>query len=147
MVHGALTGQYSSTNLLASEQLGFGGYGSVRGYPERILRGDNGVVFNLELFSPEYHPASSYFKWGWLNNDTLRFLVFFDYAHGEPHEESVTDPLDDPSDLMSVGVGLRYELDDALRWRLDYGFRLEDLPAAADNSASGGVNFGLIYLF
>ena len=44
MLHGALTGQYSSVNLLASEQLGLGGFGSVRGYPERALRGALGAI-------------------------------------------------------------------------------------------------------
>ena len=148
MVRGALTGQYASSNLLASEQLGLGGFSSVRGYPERALRGDLGVIFNLELFSPKFYPASRWFKWSKEEDkDTLRFLAFFDYAHGEPVDDNSADPLDDPSDLMSVGLGLRYEFDDALRLRLDYGFRLEDLPAAVDNTDSGAVHFGLIYVF
>lgn len=147
MVHASVTGQCASTNLLASEQLGLGGNGSVRGYPERALRGDMGVILNLELFSPAYHPASRYFKWSWLNEDTLKFLAFFDYAHGSSSKNNVTDPLDDPADLMSVGAGLRYELDDLLQVRLDYGFRLKDLPDASNNTDDGAVHFGLTYLF
>jgi len=147
MVRAAMTGQYSSTNLMASEQLGLGGFGSVRGYPERALRGDIGAILNLELYSPEFHPASNYFKWSWLDRDTLKFLVFFDYAHGESSQDNPADPLDDPADLMSVGVGVRYEIDDVLRLRLDYGVRLEDLPIAANNGDGGAVHFGLIYLF
>jgi hemolysin activation/secretion protein len=77
----------------------------------------------------------------------LRFLTFFDLAHGESVDESPADPLDDPADLMSVGLGLRYEFGDMLRLRLDYGFRLEDLPAAAGNDDDGAVHFGLIIVF
>jgi hemolysin activation/secretion protein len=62
-------------------------------------------------------------------------------------EESPADPLDDPADLMSVGLGFRYEFEDSLKFRLDYGFRLEDLPAAAVNDDDGAVHFGLIYVF
>lgn len=145
MLHGALTGQYASSNLLASEQLGLGGFSSVRGYPERALRGDLGIVCNLELFSPEFHPANDWFKFK--TTDTLRFLMFVDYAHGESVDENAADPLDDAADLISAGVGVRYEYDDTLRLRLDYGFRLEDLPAAADNTDNGAAHFGLIYVF
>lgn len=147
MVRAALTGQYSSTNLLASEQLGLGGFGSVRGYPERALRGDMGYILNLELYSPEFHPVSQFTDWSWLNQDTLKFLIFFDYAHGSPSEENPDDPLDDSADLMSVGVGVRYEIEDTLGLRLDYGIRLEDLPEAAENSDGGAVHFGLVYMF
>ncbi|MCX6872956.1 MAG: BamA/TamA family outer membrane protein [Verrucomicrobia bacterium] len=145
MLKGALTGQYSSVNLLASEQLGLGGYSSVRGYPERVLRGDLGYIFNLELYSPEFHPAKEWFKF--VKEDNLKFLAFFDYAHGEAVKDSVSDPLDDPADLMSVGVGLRYDFNDMLRLRFDYGVRLEDLPAAADNTDGGAFHFGLVCIF
>ena len=145
MAKGALTGQYSSSNLLASEQLGLGGFYSVRGYPERALRGDIGFILNLELYSPEFHPCRDWFKWG--KDDSLRFLTFFDLAHGESVDENPADPLDDAADLMSVGLGLRYEFSDMLRLRLDYGFRLKDLPAAAGNEDNGAVHFGLIFVF
>jgi hemolysin activation/secretion protein len=145
MLKGALTGQYSNVNLMASEQLGLGGFGSVRGYPERALRGDTGVIFNLELFSPKYHPLTDWFNLG--KQDELEFLAFFDYAHGEPYQDSVADPLDDPANLMSVGVGMRYNFNDMLRLRLDYGVRMEDLPVAADNADNGAIHFGLICTF
>jgi hemolysin activation/secretion protein len=145
MVRGALTGQYSSTNLLASEQLGLGGFSSVRGYPERALRGDLGWIINLELHGPEFHPARDWFNFS--RYDMFKVLAFVDYAHGESVEESPADPLDDPADLMSVGLGFRYEFEDSLKFRLDYGFRLEDLPAAAVNDDDGAVHFGLIYVF
>lgn len=145
MAKGALTAQYASTNLMASEQLGLGGYGSVRGYPERILRGDIGAIVNLELYSPDYHPTRNWFKGK--KDDTLNVLAFFDYAHGSSSSESVSDPLDDAANLMSVGLGLRYEYDDMLKLRFDYGIRLEDLPDAADDTESGAFHFGAFCTF
>ena len=145
MVKGALTAQYASTNLMASEQLGLGGYGSVRGYPERALRGDIGAIVNLELYSPEYHPARDWFKFK--KDDNLRFLTFLDYAHGSSSSESVSDPLDDTATLMSAGVGFRYDFDDTFKFRFDYGVRLEDLPVAADNSDAGAFHVGAFVTF
>lgn len=40
-------GQLASTNLLPSEQMGLGGYNSVRGYLERQVNVDNGLIVNL----------------------------------------------------------------------------------------------------
>lgn len=145
MARAAITGQYASSNLLASEQLGLGGFSSVRGYPERALRGDMGWIINLELHSPEFHPARDWF--GFTRYDMLKFIAFLDYAHGESVDENPADPLDDAADLMSVGLGIRYEFDDSFKLRLDYGVRLEDLPAAAANGDDGAVHFGLIYVF
>ncbi|MBN8460114.1 MAG: ShlB/FhaC/HecB family hemolysin secretion/activation protein [Verrucomicrobia bacterium] len=145
MARAAITGQYASSNLLASEQMGLGGFSSVRGYPERALRGDLGWIINLELHSPEFHPARDWF--GFTRNDMLKFIAFVDYAHGESVDENPADPLDDAADLMSVGLGIRYEFEDSLKLRLDYGFRMEDLPPAAANGDDGAIHFGLIYVF
>lgn len=145
MLKGALTAQYASVNLLASEQMGLGGYGSVRGYPERPLRGDIGGILNLELYSPEYHPAKEWLKFA--GTESFKCLVFVDYAHGTSVKNSVSDPLDNPADLVSVGVGMRYDINDLLRIRCDYGMRLKDLPVAANNTDSGAIHFGLVCTF
>jgi hemolysin activation/secretion protein len=145
MAKGSITAQYSSTNLMASEQIGLGGFGSARGYPERILRGDIGTIVNLELYSPDYHPLRDFFE---VNKDeTLNFLAFFDYAHGTSFSENPSDVLDDSASLMSAGLGFRYEFNNSLKVRFDYGMRLEDLPAAADDGESGRFHFGAFCTF
>ncbi len=146
MLRAGLTGQWSDGNLLASEQLGVGGYNSVRGYPERLHRGDTGYLFNLELFSPEFHPARDWFKLTKID-DRLRFLVFFDVGHGSAANENPADPLDDDSTLMSVGVGFRYEFRNDLRFRFDYGHQLKDPLPAVKNSDSGAFHVGLVWTF
>jgi len=54
MIQSQFRGQYSSANLLSSEQFGVGGYDTVRGYDERELNGDSAVVVNIELRTPEF---------------------------------------------------------------------------------------------
>ena len=49
-----LHGQISSQNLLPSEQIGLGGFNSVRGYDERQLNYDSGCILNVELLSPAF---------------------------------------------------------------------------------------------
>ena len=62
--------------LLPTEQLGFGGYNSIRGYDLYALAADSGYFVNLELWSPSY----SLFR-----NDELRFLAFYDYGDAYNH--------------------------------------------------------------
>lgn len=111
-------GQISSANLLASEQLGAGGYDSVRGFEQRVIRGDEGVFASAEIFTP---PVSIGRIMAWeTETDELRFLSFFDYAQltnvdrleGEPNQR----------EIASWGLGLRWRYSDWFRLRLDYGF-------------------------
>ncbi|MEM6915379.1 MAG: ShlB/FhaC/HecB family hemolysin secretion/activation protein, partial [Verrucomicrobiota bacterium] len=47
-----LRGQATSDRLTATEQLLAGGYNTVRGFDEAVIRGDSGLISNLELTSP-----------------------------------------------------------------------------------------------
>ncbi|MCP5555485.1 MAG: ShlB/FhaC/HecB family hemolysin secretion/activation protein [Verrucomicrobiales bacterium] len=115
-------GQLSTRNLLASEQLGAGGYDTVRGFEQRVARGDEGFLGGVEVYTPELSIAKAA---NWKNEtDSLRFLAFYDAA-----TLSNTDKLpDEPNqvELQSVGVGLRWLYSDWFRLRLDYGIPLSD---------------------
>ena len=145
MARAALTGQWADGNLLSSEQLGVGGFDSVRGYTERIHNGDIGYLFNFELYSPEFNPAQQWFKKNF--SDSFRVLTFFDLGYGKSSQDSVSDPLDDSSTLMSIGLGFRYEFENNLRIRVDYGFQLRDSLPAADNSGNGAFHLGAVWTF
>jgi hemolysin activation/secretion protein len=94
-----LRGQAQTTSdpLMPSEQLGLGGYSTVRGYEERVVNGDKGWLVVNEVRTPG-------FRIGNLTRqdegqDYLQLLAFFDYGavRGEsPH-----------ADLYSAGAGLR----------------------------------------
>lgn len=145
MARAVLTGQIADGNLQASEQLGVGGFDSVRGYMERVHRGDYGYLLNLELFSPVFRPSRDWFKLTY--DDTLRFLTFVDVGYGAPVEDDPNDVLDDDQTLMSVGAGFRYEFDDNFRLRFDYGVQLEDPKAAANTQDGGAFHFGAVVTF
>ena len=131
-----LEGQLSSSNLLASETLGAGGFDTVRGYDQRLARGDNGILASVELRTPTLSLTNVS---GFSNvRDGLQFLTFYDYGYlqntdvfeGEPSHLS----------LGSVGVGLRYQLDSHLSLRLDYGYQVNE--SGFDDGEDGRVHVG-----
>lgn len=126
-------GQVSSKNLPTSEQLGLGGSISPRGYDEREANGDNGFVIVNELQSPNLPLFSLIDKNA---GDQLKLLAFFDYA--EAQYVDLLAGQDPHVQLMSVGVGLRYQFRTNLSVRFDYGWQLKDtgplVPHSPDNS-------------
>jgi hemolysin activation/secretion protein len=120
---GRVTAQFADGNLLASEQLGVGGYATVRGYEEREANGDNGFFTTFELRSP---PISfgNIFGWKDFPGDQAQFLVFWDYADVSPSE---TLPGQDENVILSsFGPGFRYAINPYMTFRFDYGFQLVD---------------------
>lgn len=118
----SLRGQYSSANLLPSEQLGIGGYDTVRGYEERTLNVDNGLIANFELRSPliRFLQKSVHFQ------TQVYFLGFVDYGVGVDHKAGDQHP--SQGWLCSIGPGARLNIDRFLSVRADYGFKLHHRP-------------------
>jgi hemolysin activation/secretion protein len=131
------TVQWTDANLQASEQLGAGGWSTVRGYEEGAARGDSGLLFSMELRSPSFSPIH------WFDRkskpekpgvvaaasldkivivDQLQFLCFWDYGiaqtrypqPGEIRQEN----------LSGVGAGVRYTVNTWLSLRFDYGWQM-----------------------
>ncbi len=135
------TGQWSTANLVASEQLGLGGQDSVRGYPERTMRGDRGIFIQTELYSPALHPLQWLAKKTpdrWMNaedrTDELRFLVFYDYGWADVFNPTAAEP-GEILNASSIGLGLRYRFNKSMTFRLDYGYQLEKLDRTRVNAA------------
>ena len=114
------TGQLASTSLPTTEQLSIGGYGTVRGYQQQILFGDQGCYGSLELHSP---------FWSILNGgkspplrDKLMFLAFWDYGL-----VNTIQPLPGNASSYAIsgaGFGVRYTLGLNYSLRCDLGFPL-----------------------
>lgn len=99
--------QYSPDVLIAGEQFGLGGLGSVRGTEiERPITGDKGLSATLEAMTPEAAPG-------------LRVLGFVDAGYLRNNKP---DGLANPSSdrLASVGMGVRYAAG-VFAASLDYG--------------------------
>ncbi|NUN93766.1 MAG: ShlB/FhaC/HecB family hemolysin secretion/activation protein [Verrucomicrobiae bacterium] len=120
MAKGSL--QVAHRNLLASEQIGVGGSGSVRGYDEREANGDEGYLVSTEIRTP---PVSLGALVGLEKAvDQLQFLGFFDYGVAE---NRILLPGEDPHvQLAGTGPGLRYTISPWLSVRFDYGWQLYD---------------------
>jgi hemolysin activation/secretion protein len=128
------SGQLASSSLISNEQLSIGGYGTVRGYPQQILFGDQGVVYNLELHSPSYSIFGLFRglkvtplegipdTLQKIGKDKLMFLTFWDYGlvnsikplPGNPASYAIT----------ALGVGVRYGISEHFTLRCDLGFPL-----------------------
>jgi hemolysin activation/secretion protein len=141
-ISGNFNGQLASAALMPTEQYGLGGYNTVRGYDERSANGDNAYVFNTELRTP----PGSIFKI--FDNqevdDSFQFLAFFDYGFvgnikpvpGTP-EQTVF--------LMSVGPGLRYNIDRFVSVRFDWGFQLHQAPIGSVTGSRAELSATIAY--
>lgn len=125
---GQLRLQLSTQSLISSEQFGFGGYNTVRGYPERVVNGDNGVCINVEVRTPPV-PFLSYF-YSKIPRDSFFALVFYDYGHAWDHKQIPGLPL--KQTLSSFGAGIRYNLSSYLNARLDIGYPLHKVQSVQE---------------
>lgn len=128
-----LTGQIANDRLLQTEQLGFGGYNSIRGYDMRTLNGDNGYILNCEYRSRPFVSCSDG------QQSSLTMLAFADV--GQQFNWSSPASEHDNELLASAGVGLRYTLDQNCSIRFDYGIPLTDIAGVHDNS-NGRIHLG-----
>lgn len=112
-----LRAQVSNKNLLPSETLGVGGYDTVRGFYERELNGDLGIIINTEIRSPSFHILKK------LRNrtDGLQFLVFLDYGLASIYKAQLLE--DKTQNLLGYGPGIRYIYNPYITARFDLGFK------------------------
>lgn len=134
--------QLATGNLLPSEEYGVGGYNTVRGYKERLVNGDNVLIWNLEVRTPPVsilNPLAGYQKF----HDEFLFLVFFDYGFQQVNH-AVTGQ-NKTNNLVSIGPGVRYQVTPYVTFRADWGFQLHRID---DPSVSEGphqrLSFALI---
>ena len=120
-IFGKIQGQLSSQPLISGEQFSGGGLGTVRGYLESTLTGDNGVIGTVELRSPSLigtgDPKDT-------KSDEWRFHAFADGGF-----LGIYDPLPAQkkrSALASVGVGTRIKVREHYNGSVDLGVPLID---------------------
>lgn len=124
-----IVGQLSSQNLLPSEQLGLGGYESVRGYDERQETKDSGVLASFELRSPIVPKTG---KRNWI---ALEVLAFVDYGWGTNHTPLPLEPKNDW--MLGVGPGIRATINSYFTARFDWGFKLHKRSFYTGGSSQG----------
>lgn len=120
---GRMTAQLTDQALIPGEQLGVGGVHSVRGFEERTIAGDKGVILNFELWSP---PVKRLLD--------ARLLGFIDVGHKALIDPVVGQRQNDT--ISSIGLGARWQWRKQLSLAIDYGLPL----AGADGEASDRGN-------
>ena len=104
---------------MSAEQFGLVGASAVRGFTERAVAADSGLVLNNELYTPPLPVPGA-----------LRLLTFFDIGRGyNSHVGSST--LAASMTVSSIGVGARYSVGRDFTVRLDVA-----RVGASGNSAS-----------
>ncbi len=132
------TVQFAPEPLLSSEQIGLGGWDSVRGFAERDFNGDEGWLLINELRSPPVSLA------GLLDiagvTDEFRALAFLDV--GRVMDQTARAGLPNDATLVGAGIGFRYSLASNLSVRADYGWPLDGLSTGANDD--GRLHFALL---
>ncbi len=133
-----VTAQLSNQRLPPTEQLGLGGYNTVRGFDERDVNSDQGLMATMELRTPRLDLG---IKDKAKNIPSfLQFLAFCDYGHARNRGSRAFE--EKTEDMLSVGAGLRLRISDNLSVRVDYGYKLEDVQG----SESGDGRFHIFVL-
>ncbi|PXA05629.1 hypothetical protein DDZ13_01785 [Coraliomargarita sinensis] len=123
--------QLSNRNLLSSEQYAGGGFGSVRGYEQGEVVGDNAFFISQEWQLPVIPTQVS--LPGYKETGLLRPFVFQDYARTWNTDKL---PDEEAFNLHSYGVGLRYQVARNLTLDLAHGWQLRD-----SGSSNTGDNY------
>ena len=105
-----LNAQYTNKHIVPVEQLGAGGAMSVRGFDERAIAADKGLVGSIEIYTPEIAKHT-------------RLLAFTDYAHLANNNSNRV--IYDSDSIASAGLGVRYA-DGRFSLALDYARVLRD---------------------
>jgi hemolysin activation/secretion protein len=124
--------QFGDRALLPSEQIGFGGQDTLRGYRQDVLLGDNGLNLSAEMRVPILRVP----EWEGL----LQLVPFIDAAavwtsSGGANSSSNT--------LLGTGLGLRWRIGNTLDVRLDYGIPLISVPNSRNTAQENGLYFNL----
>jgi hemolysin activation/secretion protein len=108
------------TALVSTEQLGLAGSTAVRGFLERVVTADSGIVAQIEAQTPELSPMLG------LTQGKLQGAVFFDTGWGYLHNDNTVGG--GQRRLASWGLGARYQWNKQLSLRVDAAQILDVRP-------------------
>ncbi|WP_083745289.1 ShlB/FhaC/HecB family hemolysin secretion/activation protein [Variovorax sp. KK3] len=131
--------QLTNTPLVASEQFGLTGSNAVRGFDERAVAADSGLVLNAELYTPELSA-----RLGVPGN--LRGLVFVDAGYGANRRAAGT-YLPSHTHVASTGVGVRYSLSRDLSVRLDVARVIESGSSTTEKRGDWRAHLSAMFAF
>lgn len=144
-LYGKVQGQVADGPLVSSEQFSVGGLDTVRGYLESETLGDNGVVGNLELRSPNVGEMLQKQMKDETGQGKARFTIFNEwraFAFADAGMATMLNALPEQQsqfNLWSYGVGSRFKMFDYLNGTLVYSVPM--VSQAYSSARSPRVNF------
>jgi hemolysin activation/secretion protein len=144
-LYGKIQGQVADGPLVSSEQFSAGGLDTVRGYLESETLGDNGVVGNLELRSPNVGDLLQKQMTDETGKGQARFTIFNDwrfFGFADAGTVTVLHPLPEQQskfDVWSYGVGARFKMFNYLNGTLVYSVPM--VSQAYTEARNPRVNF------
>ncbi|WP_341405593.1 ShlB/FhaC/HecB family hemolysin secretion/activation protein [Luteolibacter soli] len=123
-----IQGQASNEPLINAEQFSGGGLGTVRGYLESAVVGDDGIFGTFEFRSPSLLPKS----WSHGEEDDLRVYAFIDGGVTSIHDALPAQSSGEQ--LGSVGIGTRGRMFEHFNGSLDAAYPLFDSPTGDDQN-------------
>ncbi|WP_239112296.1 ShlB/FhaC/HecB family hemolysin secretion/activation protein [Halomicronema sp. CCY15110] len=120
-----INAQLTADSLLPLERFSIGGVDTVRGYAQNQLVTDNAITASTEFRFPVA--------------EGLQLTPFVDAGGGWNND--TPDP--DPAFLLGVGLGLRWQFEDALNVRLDYGIPLISPGDQGNSLQENGFYFSI----
>ncbi len=129
--------QLADRPLTPFEQIGIGGQDNVRGYRQDALLSDNGVFASAEVRVPIAR--------FWQGKSLLQLTPFIEFGSAWNNSGRTSQSKLDQNTLVSTGLGLRWQLQDHLTVRLDWGIPLVSISTGDKNSwQENGVYFSII---
>jgi len=129
--------QQASGKLLPTEQFSLGGFYTVRGYDENEVISDNGILIKNELHFPyiRLYPKRKCHQ--------IHLIGFIDYGRGYDVNQNILSQ--SAATLASIGPGIRYEFENYISARFDYGWQLDTILRRVDPSnKKSRAHFNLI---
>jgi hemolysin activation/secretion protein len=128
--------QIADRPLLPSEQIGFGGQSTVRGYRQDEILADNGFLATAELRYPMLRVPSV--------RGVLQVIPFVDFGTGWNNSQIGRTPLSLDT-IASVGLGLLWQQNDRLTARFDWGIPLGAESNSKNTWQENGLYFSILY--
>lgn len=137
-VYGAVSGQYSSSPLLASEEFGIGGSSYGRAFDPAEITGDDGIASKIEV---RYNDAP-----GMRFLDSYQLYAFYDIGKVW-NRETIASEFKDAS-AASAGVGSRFNITESLTGGVELAVPLtRDVAANGNDGDDPRVFFSLLARF
>ena len=136
LVRGEL--QLANQALVPLEQIGIGGFGSVRGYRQDILLADNGAFASAEVRLPILRIPEQ--------QAVLQIIPFVEFGtvwNSERNNGARTEP--DPDTIASTGLGLKWQQDDNFTARFEWGIPLVSVDSRERTWQEQGLYFFVQY--